>query len=207
MKRMIWSAVRLALVLAAHGEQATAGAFHIAASGLPQRIGDSALTVTPSQDWNRLGRRVGHDAESWSEDGLSLNDVTFYAGVPSEQTLLKARSPKDKPLPPFSATMLPPDVAQMFEETYRIANDTSIFTVDKIEPAKFLGGDGFRFFYTFVSKDEVERKGMATAAVRDGKLYMITLEAPTIHYFDTTLPAYQQLVESATLGAGAKPKR
>ena len=178
-----------------------AGAFHLAATGVKAFVANSGLAVTPSQDWNHLGRRMGRNAESWTMDGLTLNDVTFYGGVAANETLFKERSAKDKPLPRFNTTMLPPDVEQMFEESYRIANDTTIFHMDKIEPAKFLGVDGFRFFYTFTALDEVARQGVATAAIRDGKLYMITYEAPTIHYFDKSLGAYDKIVDSAVLGA------
>ena len=183
------------------GAPALAGQYKLIAAGTPVTVARSGLTVTPSENWNHLGPRLGRNAESWTLDGLTLNDVTFYGGIAGGETLFKARNAKDKPLPPFSATMLPPDIVQMFEESYRIANDTTIFTVDKVEPAKFLGASGVRFTYSFTSKDEVARKGVANAAVVGGKLYMITYEAPVIYYFDRTIDAYAKLVDSGVVAA------
>jgi len=171
-------------------------------------IAKSALTVTPSRDWNRLGGRVGRNAESWTLDGLTLNDVTFYAGIENDRTLFREVGKKEKPLPRYSATMLAPDVVQLFEGSYRIANATSLFSVDGIEPATFAGHSGFRFHYTFtVQGEEVKRKGEANGAVVGGKLYMMTFEAPTIHYYDTFLESYRKMVGTAQIAAAAGKSR
>ncbi len=82
--------------------------------------------------------------------------------------------------------MLAPDIAQLFESSYRVSVGTSLMSIDPIEPAVFAGQPGFRFAYSFVVQgEEVRRKGEATGAVIGGKLYLITFEAPVIHYFDT----------------------
>jgi hypothetical protein len=47
----------------------------------------------------------------------------------------------------------------------------------------------------------VKRHGEANGAVVDGKLYMITFEAPALHYYEHDLPAYRALVETARLTA------
>ncbi len=186
------------------GTPAFAGLYRLVHAGEPAKVGRGPLSVTPSVDWNHLGPRIGRNAESWTEDGLTLDDVTFYSGIGANDTLFKELNKADKPLPRFSPTMLPTDVVQMFEESYRIANDTAVFTLDKVDPTKFLGGDGFRFTYTYVAKDEVERSGVGVAAIRDGKLYMITYEAPRIYYFDHWRDAYDKLVDSAVLSAKGK---
>jgi len=174
--------------------------FTLEATGQAVAVAKSGLNVTPSQDWNGLGRRLGRNAESWTRDGLTLNDVTFYGGISNDETLFKDRAKKDKPLPHFSATMLAPDVAQLFEQTYRLVNDTPIFKIDGMEPATFMGKQGFRFSYSFTSQtDEVNRKGEANGAIIDNKLYMITYEAPVIYFYDTSLQPYRKLVESAVL--------
>jgi hypothetical protein len=189
----------LAAALTVAASPALAGLYKLAPAGQAARVGGGALTVTPSVDWNHMGRRLGRNAESWTEDGLTLDDVTFYAGIGADQTLFKERDKADKPLPRFNPTMLPTDVVQMFEESYRIANDTAVFNLDKVEPARFLGGDGFRFAYSFVVADQVERRGVGVAAIRDGKLYMITYEAPRIYYFDRWRDAYDKLADSAVM--------
>lgn len=195
-----WMATVAVLAL---GAPAIAG-YKLMPSGVPEIVRSSALTVTPSVDWNRLGAKVGRNAEAWTLDGQSLNEVTFYAGIGDGQTLFKEVSKKNKPLPRFGAGMLAPDIVQLFESSYRIAAGTPLFSVDRVEPATFLGQQGFRFRYSFTVQDEeVRRTGEATGAVVGGKLYMIAFEAPTLHYFDRDVAAYQALVASAKLGAVA----
>jgi hypothetical protein len=163
-------------------------------------VAKSGLTVTPGIDWNRLGARPGRNAESWTLDGLSLNDVTFYGGIANDTTLFRDAKKKTDPLPRFSSTMLVPDIAQLFESSYRVSNGTSLMAIDTVEPATFAGKPGFHFTYNFVVQgEEVRRKGVADGAIIDGKLYMITYEAPVIHYFDAGAAAAQALVASAQL--------
>jgi len=169
--------------------------------GKPVAVAKSALTVTPSVDWNRLSARPGVAAESWTLDGLSLNDLTFYGGIGDGQSLFRDAKKKTEPLPKFSKTMLIPDIAQLFESSYRVALGTSLMSVDSIEPATFAGRPGFKFTYSYVVQDEeVRRKGEARGAVVDGRLYMITFQAPVIHYFDATVDRARSVADSAQFG-------
>ncbi len=165
-------------------------------------VNKSALQVTPSTAWNKLYQRAGKRAETWTLDGSALNDVTFFTGIPDGKTLVTDSNKTERPLPRFSATMLPPDIAQLFEGTYRIALGTPVMKIDSTEPATFAGYPGFRFTYSFALQgEEVRRKGEATGAVIGGLLYLISFEAPVIHYFKRDLPAYRAIVASAKVGA------
>jgi hypothetical protein len=169
--------------------------------GKAVNVAKSALTVTPGMDWNRLSGRPGRNAESWTLDGLSLNDLTFYGGIADGATLFRDARKKTDPLPKFSKTMLIPDIAQMFESSYRVSVGTSLMSVDSIEPATFAGKPGFHFTYSFVVEgEEVKRKGEAMGAVIDGQLYLITFEAPVIHYFDADIVAARAVQTSAVMG-------
>lgn len=173
--------------------------------GTPVQVAKSALTVTPTVDWNRMGARPGRNAESWTLDGLSLDDLTFYGGIDDGLTLFRDSKKKTEPLPKFSKTMLAPDIAQLFESSYRVSVGTSLMTIDSMEPATFAGQPGFRFTYSFVVQgEEVRRKGEANGAVINGKLYLITFEAPVIHYFDATVKAYRDLAATASFAGAGK---
>lgn len=172
--------------------------YRLVPKGVPIAVAKSSLTVTPSVDWNRLGARPGRNAESWTLDGLTLDDVTFYGGIPDNTTLFRDSKKKTAPLPRFSKTMLIPDIAQLFESSYRVSIGTSLMNVDSVEPATFAGRPGFHFTYTLVVQgEEVRRKGTADGAVIDGKLYLITFEAPVIHYFDAYKDEAHYLVSTA----------
>lgn len=179
--------------------------FKLMQAATPVAVGKAGLTVTPSIDWNRLGQKVGRNAEAWTLDGNSLNDLTFYAGIEPGRPLFREVDKKNRPLPKFSVSMLPPDVAQMFESSYRVAAGTSLFTLDEVAPARFANTDGFRFSYSFtIQGEEVRRKGEATGAIIAGKLYLVAFEAPEIHYFDRDIAAYRALVETARVNPAGK---
>ena len=197
MKRAPMILAALALGLAV---PATAG-YKLLGPNQPVQIAKSLLKVTPQSEWNRLGKRIGRNAESWTLDGLSLNDLSFYGGIEAGMPLFREVDKANRPLPHFSTTMLAPDIAQLFEGSYRIANETSLMTIDAIEPARFAGHDGFHFTYNFpLQSDEVVRKGEAIGAVVNNRLYMITFEAPEIFYFARDVERFRSIAATAKLG-------
>jgi hypothetical protein len=164
-------------------------------------VAKSVMTVIPDREWNRLSARPGRNSETWTIDGDDLNGLNFYGGVESGRTLFREVSKKNKPLPHFSTTMLLPDVADLLENSYRIALGTSLFNMTGAEPVEFLGAKGMRFTYSFrKAMEDVSRHGEATAAIIGGKLYMITFEGPTIFYFQRDVDAYRRLVSTARIG-------
>lgn len=197
MKRLVGLSCIAALAFSA---PAVAG-FKLIPTGKPQPVGKLGLSVTPPNDWNRLGAKIGRNAESWTLDGLSLNDLSFYAGIEEGRTLFREVDKKNRPLPKFTASMLPTDLVSLFEGSYRVAAGTSLFEIGKIEPAIFAGKPGVRFTYSFVQQgEEVRRNGEGTGAIIGGKLYLITFEAPVIHYFDRDIARYHTLVGTARVG-------
>lgn len=177
----------------------SATAHKLITKGLRVPVAKSALTIDPGIDWNRMNARPGRNAEAWTLDGLALNEVTFYGGVAGDHALFKEVDKKNRPLPRFAANMLPTDVVQLFESSYRIAGGSALFAVDGIEPATFAEHRGFRFRYHFTLENEVRRDGEAAGAIVGGKLYLVTYEAPTIYYYGRNLVDYRALVASARL--------
>jgi hypothetical protein len=184
----------LAISLTLTAQVSHAGALKPA--GVPVTVARSTLTVTPDQAWNRWVR-PGRLSEAWTLDGLTVNELTFYGGIADNTTLFREVDKVNAPLPRFSKTMLLPDVAQLFESSYRVALSTSLMKIESIEPANFAGAPGFRFTYSFVVGDEVKRLGEARGAIIGDKLYMATFEAPKIHYFDRDIASFRKIVDSA----------
>jgi hypothetical protein len=170
----------------------------------PVIINHSPLQVTPGIAWNKLYQRAGKRVETWTLDGTALNDVSFFTAIPDGKPLITDSEKATRPLPRFSATMLAPDIAQFFEQTYRIVLGTPRMSVESIEPATFAGNPGFRFTYAFALQgEEVRRKGEVNGAVVNGLLYLVSFEAPAIHYFKRDVAAYRAIVASAQI---APPK-
>jgi hypothetical protein len=167
----------------------------------PARIANSALSVTPGRDWNRLSARPGRAGEVWTLDSDTLNNVTYYAGVEADRTLMREVDRRNRPLPRFSSTMLLADVPTLLENSYRVGRSVTVFSMDQVEPAQFAGQSGVRFNYSYTSEDEVRRRGEAYGAIVGGRLYLVTFEAPQIHFFDASIDAFRQLVATSTITA------
>jgi hypothetical protein len=163
-------------------------------------VAKSAMTVVPGHGWNMSSARPSKKSELWSYDGPVLNQVEFIAGVASGEPLAKERSKKHQPLPKFSGSMLPTDVAQAYEQTQRILTASPDFAIEAMEPTTFAGRPGFRFTYRYTRPDdELTRRGEARGAIVGGKLYMIAYTAAALHYFDAHLAKAQAIMDSATV--------
>jgi len=192
------TALALAVLISAGVSVPAIAGNSLISPGERKKVAKSDLSITPTSEWNRLDERPGRRAESWTLDGDALNDVTFYGGIKPDKTLFDEVDKRNQPLPRLSATMLITDIPQLFESSYRIAFGTSLMTIDSVEPAMFAGHKGVKFTYSFVRQGEdVHRRGEARAAMVKGSLYMITYEAPTLHYFDKSVAAFRQLADSA----------
>lgn len=167
--------------------------------GKPAQIAGSGLTVTPPRDWNRLKIKAGKFAETWTLDGEQLNDVTFFGGVVSGQPLVRERDKKREPLPKFSDTMLLIEVPELVQGTYRAYKQISKFEVTGTTPGQFLGKSGVHFTYAYLDADDLPRKGEGRAVIVNKKLYMVTFDAPRLHYFDRTVDDFRALAEAAHL--------
>ena len=57
-----------------------------------------------------------------------------------------------------------------------------------------------RFTYHYTVQDEdVRRKGEGRAAIVNGQLYLITFDAPEIHYFDAGIAEARAVMDSARI--------
>jgi hypothetical protein len=168
--------------------------------GKVAKIADSVMTVTPPRDWNRLVIKPGKYAEIWTLDGEQLNDVTFYSGIEPGAPLVRERDKKRAPLPKFTESTLLIEVPELLEATYRTSKQIGTFAVTSSQPGRFLNQEAVNFTYEYTDEDEVPRKGEARAALVGKKLYMVTFDAPRLHYFDRTLSDFRALADTAKLG-------
>ncbi len=165
----------------------------------PAKIADSALTVTPARDWNKLSVAVGKNTETWTLDGEELNDVTFYAGIEPGKSLIREVSKKRKPLPKFTKETLLVEVPELVEGTYRAGKDIATFNVTGAKPDKFLGREGIRFTFEYIDNDALPRRGEGRAALANGLLSMAVFAAPKLNYYDRTVEDFHTLSDSAQL--------
>lgn len=174
---------------------ATAMANSLVSPGPREKIARSTLAAAPAYEWNKLTRRGGKFVEIWTIDGDELNKVAFYGGIPVGEPLFREADKKEAPLPRVTSNMLITDIPPLLESSYRIQLGTSQMTIDSQEPTLVAGYKGIKFTYSFVRRDdEVQRRGEAVGAVVANRLYLVTYEAPSIHFFDKDVEKFRQLV-------------
>jgi len=84
----------VAVVALLVGSPALAG-YKLMPKDTVQRFGKLGRLVILPNDWNRLGAKIGRNAESWTLDGLSLNDMTLYAEIKEGPTLFREADKKN----------------------------------------------------------------------------------------------------------------
>jgi hypothetical protein len=163
-------------------------------------VGGDELVVKPAIAWNALPVNYGNTKwdETWTRNGPLLDTVSFVGGLPDGQTLLKQKKKDDQKVPVFKADMTPQDLVSMMEASYRVRGIT-VFEIESVDPADFLGGKGLKVHFKYAPNDGMVKKGVAVARIVDEKLYVIKLEGVSSHYFDASVPAFDQIVASARL--------
>lgn len=157
------------------------------------------LTVTVDKAWNQFERGMGDDTPTWTQDGFTVDALRFYVGLADGALIAPTPSePKGQQPLAFKADMRPAQVVALFETLYSRGGST--FTLDRLAPAPFAGGDGFRFEFSSIRKvDEVPLRGVGWGAVRDGRLYVITYTAPRLAFFDRHLGSAEAIARSARI--------
>jgi hypothetical protein len=163
-------------------------------------IAKSSFSAVPNSAWNRLSTRAGPNVETWTLDGPQLNNVTFYGGIAVGKPLIKEQDKRSRPLPRVTGGMLLTDIADLLENTYRAERQVARMSVDRQEAVQFSEHQAVRFTYSFAyAEDEVERKGEAYGTLSGGKVFLITYEAPALHFFDKDLARFRDLVQTMRL--------
>jgi hypothetical protein len=100
--------IAIALVCASVVAAPALAGYKLIPAAKTQPVGMLGLWVTPPNDWNRLGAKIGRNAESWTLDGLS-----FYAGIEEGKPLFRDVDKKNTSLPKFTASMLPTGIVSL----------------------------------------------------------------------------------------------
>lgn len=175
---------------------ALAGCANVVKVGPGDTVVGSRVALKLDGAWNQvnLPGAMGSTA-TWTQDGLSLDLLQFYVGVKDGDVVGPAAAKEQRPLT-FKSSMQPHEIVALFQGLY--TRDGSVFTLDRLEPADFLGAKGFRFSYTWVRKgDDVKLSGVAWAVVRNNELSAMTFTAPRAGFFPRHQPRVEQIAKYA----------
>ncbi len=164
------------------------------------KVAKDRLSIKAKTIWNRSSLRPSKRGEIWSRDGTSLNELSFYGGIEDGEGIFRFSYIAGSTVPKFKSAMLLTDIVELFEASNRRILQSSVFKVEKTEPAKLGGYDAVRFRYRYAAEnDELERTGEAVAAIVKGKLYIINFVAPTIYFFDRDIAEVREIVAGAQI--------
>lgn len=151
--------------------------------------------------WNRITVHQ-QPYELWTQDGVSLDQLRFWAGVTPGQALMKAQpvpaGQKAPRVPTFEANMGPDQLVAMFETMY--SADGSQVRITRVEPGTFAGEKGLHFEFTVIKKvTDLQLKGTGWIVVRKGELYAATFTAPELAFYKRLAPKAEAVVASARI--------
>ncbi|MCB1995666.1 MAG: hypothetical protein H6933_04420 [Burkholderiaceae bacterium] len=160
------------------------------------------MTVTVDKAWNQFERGLGDDTPTWTQDGFTVDALRFYVGLADGELIAPTPSePKGQQPLAFKSGMRPAQIVALYETYYSRGGST--FTLDKLSPDTFAGGEGFRFEFSSIRKyDEVTLRGIGWGAVRDGRLYVITYTAPRMSFFERHRGSAEAIARSARIKKG-----
>ncbi|MBM3560276.1 MAG: hypothetical protein FJX53_10465 [Alphaproteobacteria bacterium] len=165
-------------------------------------VGEGLSVEAPSA-WSRV---AGEDWPIvWTHDGIFLDALWFMPGIRDGQTLIRASAlssdaeegTKKGTVPVFRKDMSATEIMELFDATMVRALNTSLASASNLQPVTFARLPGFRFEYRFTRQDRVERMGVATGAVRDGRLYLIFHFGSAIYHLERDRAEGEAIVASA----------
>lgn len=173
-----------------------AGCANVAKISTGEVLVDNRLSFTLDAAWNQINLPGRSRPLLWTQDGMTVDALELWVGIRDGQALVEQA--KDKRPLAFKASMELHEIVALFEGLY--ARDGSVFKLNQLAPAEFLGGKGVRFDYTVTRKiDDVIVTGVGWAAVRGGELHAMTFVAPRLVFFPRHLAKVEQAARSARL--------
>jgi hypothetical protein len=194
--RHLLAAVALLALAACINQYTLAGPGPVASVG--------GLSLAPTIAWNRqspseLVVSSAAPLEFWTQDGSTLQLMLVFGGVPDGQGLFRKYHDKSD-FPAFRATMTASEIMELVEATLGKMSGSTLIQARDLKPARLGGLDGFQFAYSFTGKDEIDRDGIASGVVKDGKLYLLLYSGAKLHHFGKYRPEVERMFGSARFG-------
>jgi len=155
------------------------------------------LVVDVDKVWNQFEYTLNDGTPTWTQQGITVDALKFYVGLKDGALIAPTPSePKGQVPLAFKAGMQAADIVALFERLYSRGGST--FTLDKVVPMPFVGGNGYRFEFSSIRKaDDVRLRGVGWFAVRHGELWAITYTAPRLAFFPAGIAEAEAIARSA----------
>lgn len=155
----------------------------------PRTIAD-LYTVEPQTRWSAL---TDGKWEVWTVDGAGLEAIQFLTGLDDGEPLFRAADAQKRMK--FRKTMSPSELAELLVDGLTSIGVQSI-TVTNLRPQKFGSADGFRCELAFVTKNGLEKQGMAVGGTVNGRLYLVLYTGTKLHYYQAHRDNAERIMQS-----------
>lgn len=157
------------------------------------------LVVTLDGPWNKFENIAGFTVPTWTVEGITVDRLQFFTAIKDGDPLMRPAGDAagKRPLT-FRSSMQPHEVAALFQSM--LTADGSTFTLTRLEPTQFLGGDGFRFYFSVVRRiDDVRLSGLCYARIVNGQLFAVLYTAPRLGFYPRYQGQVEKMAQTATL--------
>ena len=152
-------------------------------------IGD-VYTVDAQILWNK---KTEGKTEIWTVDGPLLQELRFIKGIEDGEALFRGGA--GRKFPPFKSKMTAIEIKELFETSLAQIGVARMRTLN-LRPESFGEVPGFRFEFTYVLKNGLEKQGFALGAVIGELLHMIIYSGTRLHYYPKHKDDVEALVRS-----------
>lgn len=141
-------------------------------------------------------------AQTWTQDGLLLDRLTFIPSVADGETLLISRQ-KDAALPVFRKDMLPNEIEELVESTIvkEFGEGNAVVSTSALRPHRYGELPGILFNVSATVTESPEYKGIVGAFIADELLYVMWYFAAEPYYFEKHRVAAEAIIMSARRSA------
>jgi hypothetical protein len=150
------------------------------------------LVVQPHLAWSSI---ASGPWEVWTVDGVSLQTLQFLKGLGHDEPLFSRGGDKR---PRFRKDMTPHDVMDFVVDSIADSGGQQIRAAGP-RPATFAGKDGFRFDWTLLTRQGLEKRGFAVGAIVNEKLYLAMYTGTADHYFDKHSGDAERIIQTARM--------
>lgn len=161
----------------------------------PASVGEG-VSVMPQVKWNQIsaGKQL-----IWTQNGPGLDMVRFSMGVKSGSPIYSVPGLPKEMQARFDSKMLPNDVQDLLVTALQKEGAANV-RPGNLTPCPFGATQGFCFDLAFATRDGLMMKGKAIASQLNGKLNLITFQAPAEYYYENEAPTVTSLFASLTAG-------
>lgn len=174
-------------------------------------------SVKTSAEWSQADEG---GIQLWTIDGPLLEALRFV--TLNDGDALFPPADKDAKVPRFRAHMTPNEVVEFFVASLKAVSggvDTHQLAKGMVQPAQIRSGSinaasidvrnlrpadfgkvpGFRFDFSFLSKEGLQRQGLAFGSIYEGKLLLMVYSGTREYYFDKHKQEVETIFSSVEL--------